>query len=658
MTMKDSASDKTSRTPKTVETKRILDRITGPQDLKGLSLPQLTQLAGEVRELIIQTVAKTGGHLASSLGVVELTVALHYLFDSPTDKIVWDVGHQTYGHKILTGRKDSIHTLRQAGGLSGFTNIFESEHDHFGAGHASTSISAALGLAQARDQLGQDNSVIAVIGDGSLTGGLAFEALNNVGSTETNLLVIVNDNEMSISKNVGAMVQYFNKAITSKFYNRAKADLEGLIHRIPHVGGRLRTTLNRFQEGLKVILVPGILFEELGFRYFGPIDGHDLGELIGSLQRVRQLEGPRVLHVITQKGKGFLPAEEDPLEWHGAVPFVVNGSENGKGLTVPAKKKSQICYTDIFARTAVEMARKHPSIVAITAAMPSGTGLNKFQEALPERFYDVGIAEAHAVTFAAGLARGGLRPIVAVYSTFLQRAVDQLIHDVCLQDLPVIFCLDRAGVVGADGATHQGLFDIAYLRATPNIVLLAPADERELAEMMWTAFEYGHPVAIRYPRDTVVGIPTRPGGVGMLPIGRGTVVREGTDVALFALGPLLYSCLEAAEELERQGIDCRVINPRSAKPVDRRLITSAAEDGLKIVTVEEHALQGGFGSAVLEALHEEGHHGTELLRLGVPDRFIEHGPRSQILDELGLTSRGITASVAGFVTESVPAHTR
>jgi 1-deoxy-D-xylulose-5-phosphate synthase len=632
---------------------RILDSIQSPSDLHDLSREELQQVVDELRELIIETVSRTGGHLASSLGTVELTVALHHIYESPRDKILWDVGHQTYGHKILTGRRDRISTIRKRGGLSGFTNIFESEHDAFGAGHASTSISAALGMAVARDHLGQDHSVIAVIGDGSLTGGMAFEALNNAGSMRTNLLVIVNDNEMSISKNVGALIQYFNKVITGSFYNRAKQDVEGFVQKIPHVGLRLRESMHSLEGGIKGILVPGRLFEDLGFRYFGPVDGHNMEQLIESLHAVKKIPGPRVLHVITRKGKGYAPAENSPEKWHGAKPFDPTILEEED---TPLAPTSPPAYTDVFADTVVEMAREDDRIVGITAAMPSGTGLIRLQEEIPERFYDVGIAEEHAVTFAAGLARAGMRPIVAIYSTFLQRSIDQVIHDVCIQNLPVIFCLDRAGVVGPDGATHQGVFDIAHLRATPNMILMAPSSGTELAQMLRTARQQNRPVVIRYPREKAVR-PPRPGEKKtVLPIGRAELVRQGTDVAVFALGAMVGPALEAADLLHERGISCRVVNARYIKPIDLCQLSRAAEEGMKIVTVEDHVLLGGYGSAALEALQTAGYANVEMLRLGIPDRFLDHAERTEMLQDLGLDAAGIAKSIVTMVEEKSHAH--
>jgi len=633
----------------------LLDSIQDPSDLRKLDREELQTVADELRETIIETVSRTGGHLASSLGTVELTVALHYVYDTPRDRIVWDVGHQVYGHKILTGRRDRIATLRKRGGLSGFTNIFESEHDAFGAGHASTSISAALGMAVARDHLGEDHHVAAVIGDGSLTGGMAFEALNNAGSMQTDILVIVNDNEMSISKNVGALIQYFNRVITGSFYNRAKQDVEGFVQKIPHVGLRLKDTIHSLEGGLKGILVPGRLFEDLGFRYFGPIDGHNMDLLIESLLAVRKIHGPRVLHVVTRKGKGYAPAESNPLKWHGTKPFDPTITDDDDSSPEPDGPPA---YTDVFADTVLRMAREDPRILGITAAMPSGTGLIRLQEEMPDRFYDVGIAEEHAVTFAAGLARAGMRPVVAIYSTFLQRSIDQVIHDVCIQNLPVIFCLDRAGVVGPDGATHQGVFDIALLRATPNLILMAPSSGTELAQMLWTARQQNRPVVIRYPRDKALR-PPRPGDIKtILPIGRSELVRQGTDVAVFALGTMLAPALEAADILQQRGISCRVINPRYVKPIDLCQLSRAAEEGMKVVTVEDHALHGGYGSAALEALQTAGCSGVDMLRLGIPDRFLDHAERRETLDDLGLDGPGIAKSILSLVEERAPAHIR
>ncbi len=627
---------------------RLIDNIDSPEDLKKVPLEDLPKVAQEIRDFILDAVSETGGHLASNLGVVDLTVALHYLYDSPRDKIVWDVGHQSYPHKILTGRKSLMLTLRKRGGISGFTSASESPHDPFGAGHASTSISAALGLARARDHLGGDNHVIAVIGDGAMTGGLAYEALNNAGTMRTDLLVIVNDNEMSISGNVGAILHHFNRLITSRFYNRAKQNIEGLVAKIPHVGRRLRRTMNKLQEGVKGILTPALLFEELGFRYFGPIDGHNLGEMIETLKGIKNLQEPRVLHIITQKGKGYPPAERNPSWWHGVKPF-----NQKTGTPIETHESEPMTYSEAFGRTALRLAETDKRVVGITAAMPTGTRLDILQKTFPDRFYDVGIAEEHAVTFAAGMAQAGIRPIVAIYSTFLQRSVDQIIHDVCLQDLPVMFCIDRAGIVSADGGTHQGVFDISYLREVPNLVLLAPSDERELARMMVTAFQMNCPVAIRYPNARGTGVGLEAELPEPLPIGKAKVLREGTDAAILAIGSIVCPSLKAAEILATGGLECRVIDARFIKPIDTELIGDLVRENMPIVTVEEHALAGGFGSAVIEAASAHADHIPPILRLGVPDRFIEHGSRAELLAELGLDAEGIAHRIRAFIHEHV-----
>jgi 1-deoxy-D-xylulose-5-phosphate synthase len=627
----------------------LLPTINSPADLKDLGLEELETLSGELREAIIGTVAKTGGHLASSLGTIDLTIGLHYVFNTPRDKIVWDVGHQVYAHKFLTGRRDRMETLRQEGGLSGFTNIFESEYDAFGAGHASTSISAALGLAHARDLRGEDFEVVAVIGDGSLTGGLAYEALNNAGISGTNLLVVVNDNEMSISENVGAIRHCLNRLITGRFYNRAKRDIEAIVERIPHLGRRLRRYLNKVQEGVKGMLAPGLIFEELGLRYFGPINGHDMDEIVETLQRIRDFKEPRVLHVLTQKGHGYPPAEEDPSQWHGASPFDPDTADTPEDSVTVSLTDPPPTFTEVFSQTIVEIAKADSSVVGITAAMPSGTGLDALQKVFPDRFYDVGIAEEHAVTFAAGLARGGVLPVVAIYSTFMQRAVDQFLHDVCLQSLPVIVCMDRAGAVGSDGATHQGLFDISLLRPIPGLVLMAPADERELVQALWTARALKKPVAIRYPRDRGTGGGYDAAAQDVWKVGEAVTVREGADVAVFALGPTLSEALRAAQILSCRGIECRVVNPRFVKPVDEGLIAESAKHCQAVVTVEDHALAGGFGSLVNEVLARQGDGTVPVLNLGVPDQFIDHAARRRVLEKVGLTGDRIAKRIERFV---------
>ncbi len=612
----------------------LLKKVDSPADLKNLTIPDLARLAHELREFMIQNVSETGGHLAPSLGAVELTLALHYVFETPKDKIVWDVGHQAYGHKILTGRRDHFHTLRQYGGISGFVKPEESEYDTFGVGHASTGISAGLGMACARDHLGQDHKVVVVVGDGALSCGLSFEGLNNAGALGKDLIVILNDNEMSISRNVGALSRYLTDVITAPLYNRIKADIWELTGRMRRIGRRVRSAVSRLDQGLKAFVVPGIFFERLGFRYIGPVDGHNLSRLIHVLTEVRKFHGPILVHVLTKKGKGYKYAEEDAPRFHGLGPFDVQ--------TGRSKKKSQVpSYSQVFGETVVNIVSKNPKVVGITAAMSIGTGLVQLADAFPDRFYDVGIAEGHAVTFAAGLAISGMRPIVAIYSTFLQRAYDMIVHDVAIQRLPVIFALDRAGIVGDDGPTHQGVFDLTYMRHVPNMVVMAPKDEDELQDMLWTAVAYEKgPISVRYPRGTAVGVP-RKSEPEILPIGKAEVLRTGKDVAVVAIGSMVYPALDAADLLDQQGVSAEVVNARFAKPLDEELLLDLAERFKVIVTVEENALQGGFGSAVAEFYVDHGFTGLRLVRLGVPDVFVEQGERKLLLHKLGLDGEGI-----------------
>jgi len=620
----------------------LLREIDLPGGVRDLDRDQLLELAGEVRERIVDSVSRTGGHFASNLGTVELAVALHHVFESPKDKFIWDVGHQAYPHKILTGRSDKFDTLRQTDGLCGFLSIYESEHDFFGGGHAGTACSAALGSAIASDILGTDSRAVAIVGDGAMTAGMAFEALNHAGQLKKNLLIILNDNAWSISKNVGAMADYLNRIITGQFYNRAKADLKKIIACLPSVGESVTKILHNAEEHMKGLVVPGIWFEELGFRYFGPADGHNLLKLVDTLESIKKLEGPILLHVMTQKGKGYAPAEESPLKWHGPTPF-------DKIEGVIHKKPGKPQYTNAFVEALIQEAEEDDAICAITAAMAEGTGLVKFGERFPERFFDVGIAEQHAVTLGAGMARSGLKPVVAIYSTFLQRGFDQLIHDVAIQNLPVVFALDRAGIVGADGATHQGIFDMSYLRLIPNMKVLVPSNEAELAGMLKTALCHSGPVAVRYPRTAITGeypdwIKTPP-----IPIGDSKVLREGTDgVAILAIGTMVDVAAVAAEKLADQGLDVSLVNMRSLKPLDTNILGNLADAGMEIVTVEEHTLPGGFGSAVREAWMDEGLPPTRIKCLGIPDHFVEHGDRNTMLARLGLDSDGVAASVLSF----------
>lgn len=622
--------------------KRLLENINSPADLKRLRKDALAQVAEEIRRSIIETVSSTGGHLASSLGAVELAIALHYNFNAPEDKIIWDVGHQAYAHKLLTGRRKAFATLRQMGGVSGFPRPVESVYDAFGAGHSSTSISAALGMAAARDLAGASNSVIAVIGDGSLTAGLAFEGLNQAGHLKKDIIVVLNDNEMSISKNVGALSAFLSRKVTGRYAKMLEKEIASFINSIPRIGGRIMNIAKKAEDAMITFLTPGMLFEGLGFHYIGPVDGHDIDALLNAFTAIEELDGPVLLHVLTKKGKGYPPAEEDPASFHGPGPFVV---KTGK-----PKKPPSLSYTNVFSSTLMEIAAQDARVVAITAAMPEGTGLSIFAERFPERFFDVGIAEQHALVFAAGLAKEGFVPVTAIYSTFLQRAYDEVFHDVCLQNLPVILALDRAGLVGQDGATHHGLFDIAYLRHIPNMAVAAPKDEAELRHLLYSAVKYGRPVAIRYPRGNCTGIDiTAP--FQHIPFGSSEVLREGKDALILAIGTMVAPALEAAVSLEKSGIRAGVINCRFIKPLDEALIMKAAACAGAVITVEEHALAGGFGSAVAELLADRGL-SVPIRRIGVPDEFIEHGTQQELRAMLGLTSDGIEAAVRSILAQS------
>lgn len=613
----------------------ILEKIESPKDLKLIRKEILPQLAEEIREKIIETVAKTGGHLAPSLGCVELAIALHYVFDTPRDKIVWDVGHQAYAHKILTGRKEKFYTLRQLGGISGFTRREESEYDPFGAGHSSTAISAATGLAIARDLQGEDYHVVAIIGDGSLTGGMAYEGLNNAGHLGTNLLVILNDNEMFISHRVGAIAAHLTRIMTLGLLKKLETKVERFFRRLHFAGLFFLRVAKRF----KVLFFPGMLFEELGFSYLGPIDGHNLNLLIEMLERVKQFKRPTLLHILTKKGKGYPLAEKDPTKFHGVDPFDVT---TGKIVNQP----NYPTYSQIFAQTLVNLARRDKRICAITAAMSVGTGLISFAEEFPERFFDVGIAEQHAVTFAAGLAAGGMRPVCAIYSTFLQRAFDQTIHDVALQRLPVIFAIDRAGIVGEDGPTHQGTFDLTYLRMIPNLVVMAPADENELQCMLYTAIDLEKPVAIRYPRGEGEGV-NFDSDLKRLPFGKGEILTSGKDLLIIAIGSMVHPALEAVKQLEKENIYSTLINIRFLKPLDEVLIREKVKElsQPRIVTIEENVISG-LGGAVREIFGEEK---VEILSIGLPDQFIEQGKIEQLRDKYGLTVEKIIKKIKDFV---------
>lgn len=614
----------------------LLNKINGPQDLKKLKRKDLTGLAKEIRAFVLETVARTGGHLAPSLGVVELILALEYVFDSSRDRIVYDVGHQTYVHKILTGRREVFSTLRQYGGLSGFPKREESVHDAFNTGHSSTSISAALGFALARERLGEDYRSVAVIGDGAMTGGEAFEALNQAGHLGINLLVVLNDNEMSIAHNVGALSSYLSRLRADPFYTKRKKELESIMKRIPSIGPSMVNAVERFKDSVKHLFVPGMLFEELGFTYLGPINGHNIQELIEVLNKASGMQGPILLHVLTQKGKGYPPAEQNPDVFHGVGAFNLH---TGQVLKTPGPPT----YTSIFSDTIVELAAGNNKIVAISAAMTGGTGLSQFAKKYPERFFDVGIAEQNAVTMAAAMALQGLRPVVALYSTFFQRAYDQTVLDVCLQQAPVVFAVDRSGIVGEDGPTHQGAFDISFLRHIPGMSVMAPKDEEELRHMLYTAFLHSVPVAIRYPRGRGIGVELT-AGYQELPWGKGEVIARGKDVLLLAVGAMVYPALSVRKILEDYGVSSSVVNARFVKPLDEELVLSAVRKHSCIVTLEENVLAGGFGSAVLELLAARGIvHKT--LNIGLPDQFIIQGKPDTVKETLGLTPAKIAEKI-------------
>jgi 1-deoxy-D-xylulose-5-phosphate synthase len=618
---------------------KVLDQIEFSFDVKKLDHEDLQKLCSELREMILSTVSKNGGHLASNLGVVELTLALHYVFDFPRDKIIWDVGHQSYAHKILTGRKDQFHTLRQYEGISGFPKRDESPYDVFDSGHSGTSISSALGMAEALRKRGEEAKVIAVIGDGSMTAGLAFEGLNHAGHIDQDLIVILNDNEMSISPNVGALSSYLNRLMTGQFVNRFREDIKAFLETLPRIGKSALRFAKQAEESLKGLLMPGLLFEELGMQYIGPIDGHRLDYLIETLQNVKKLRGPILIHVITKKGKGYPPAEANPARFHSVSPFHIETGDPKQGPTGTPPS-----YTEVFGETLCQLARENKGLIAITAAMQSGTGLEGFSKEFPDRFYDIGIAEQHAVTFATGLALEGMKPIVAIYSTFLQRAYDQILQDVCLQNLPVVFALDRGGIVGEDGPTHQGVFDFSYLRHIPNLIIMVPKDEDELQHMIKTAIECPSPVAFRYPRGKGEGVQRSP-VLQSLPIGKGEILREGKDILILAIGTTVYPSIRASERLEASGIRTAVINSRFLKPLDGDLISEWAQKIGKVLTVEENVLLGGFGSAVLELLQERGLSAIQVKRLGIPDLFVEHGPPSLLKAKYGIDEDGIFRAV-------------
>jgi 1-deoxy-D-xylulose-5-phosphate synthase len=627
---------------------RLLDSIETPADLRKLDRRQLPQVAQEIRETIIDVVSKVGGHFGGNLGVVELTLALHYVFNTPRDQIVLDTGHQSYPHKLITGRRDTFPTIRQHNGISGFCKREESEYDVFNAGHASTSISAALGIAVARDFRKEDYRVVAVIGDGALSGGLALEGLNQAGHLKRKMMIVLNDNDMSISTNVGAMSGYLNSIIKGQRYNQAKDLAKGVMDRIPLIGGKLHGLAHDMEAVLKNMVVPGTLFEELGFRYLGPYDGHDLNFLIDLFEENKDYNGPLLVHVITKKGKGYTHAENKPIWSHGVTPF-----DRESGVVKKSDKPQPPSYTAVFSDALIELAKNDPKIVAITGAMPEGTGLDKFAKALPGRMFDVGIAEEHAVTFCGGLATQGMKPIAAIYSTFLQRAFDQVFHDVAIMDLPVVFALDRAGIAGQDGPTHHGIYDMAYLRVFPNMICMAPKDENELRHMVKTAFETGHPTSLRYPRGNAVGVTMDP-EMKSLPVGKGEVLREGAAATIFAIGVEVWPAVEAAQILAKENIEVAVVNARFIKPIDDELITRFCKPYSKVITVEEGSLAGGFGSAVMERVQQLGLENVEFHRIGIPDEYVHHGAQDILRAQYDLHAEGIARRVREFLTETMP----
>ena len=614
---------------------KILERINSPQDLKQLSIAEMNELAVDIREVLIDSVATCGGHLASNLGVVELTIALHYVFDAPHDKIIWDVGHQSYTHKILTGRKDQMQSLRQFGGISGFPKSEESEYDAYNTGHSSTSISAALGMVLARDIQKQSFSVVAITGDGAMTGGMTYEALNHAGNEDRDMIVILNDNEMSISKNVGAMSSYLNRLRTDPSYSRTKEEVENVLTKIPGIGPNIARAAGRLKDTVKYLMVPGIWFEELGFTYIGPINGHDLTALIPMLKNARKMKGPVLIHTITEKGRGYEPARQNPGLFHGVGPFDVKTGQQFKKVIKT--------YTEIFGNTMLDLAAQDERVVAITAAMTSGTGLSEFAERFPERFFDVGICEQHAVTMAAGMARSGLKPVVTIYSTFLQRAYDQIIHDVALQNLPVVFAIDRAGLVGEDGPTHHGVYDLSYLRHIPNMTIMAPANAGEFVDMLHTALALNAPVAVRYPRGAGEGL-IKDIAPQIIPTATAQVLSQGDELAILAVGRAVGIAADVAQLLEAKGVSVELVNARFVKPLDIALINDIGRRFKRILTIEDNAVTNGFGTAVLETLSDQGTN-SELIRIGVPDEFIEHGRVDILFDLLNMEPSAIVESI-------------
>ncbi|MFQ5692366.1 MAG: 1-deoxy-D-xylulose-5-phosphate synthase [Nitrospinota bacterium] len=634
----------------------LLNRINGPEDIRGLSVPELEALAAEAREEIVRVITTiTGGHLGANLGSVELTLALHYVFNTPEDRIFFDVGHQVYTHKLITGRRDRFETIRQYGGLYGFTKRGESPYDLFTTAHAGTAISTSLGMVEARDRLGQKHKVIAVVGDGALTAGIALEGLNNGGALGKDFIIILNDNKMSIAPNVGAFSTYLSRILTGQLYTRLRKEFIKLLKQIPAVGSTAARVARKLEEAAKSLISPGIIFEELGYKYIGPIDGHNLGALIQTFGNIKSFQEPLLIHVLTEKGKGYQPAEENRVKYHGvSAKKAAPGKKNGKG----AKPAAPPSYTSVFAKTLIRLAEEDDRIIGVTAAMPDGTGLDKFHEVFPDRAYDVGIAEQHGVAFCAGLASEGLRPVAAIYSSFLQRAYDQIFHDVCLQNLPVTFALDRGGVVGEDGPTHHGVYDLTYLRAFPHMVVMAPRDENELQHMLKTAIEHPGPAAVRYPRGAGEGVPLDD-DFRLLEIGKAEVLREGESLALLAIGNTVHPSLLAAESLALEGIDAAVVNMRFAKPVDAEVIERMARTTRRLVTLEDNTLHGGFGSAVLECLADRGLlRNTRVLRLGVPDSFVPHGAPKILRKLIGLDAESIAESARKLLGNARAAQRR
>lgn len=624
---------------------KILFDVNSPKDIRSFGVNELKLLCSEIRQFMIDVISEVGGHFGGGLGTVELTVALHKVFNTPEDLIVWDTGHQAYPHKIITGRRDELHTIRQLNGISGFLKRTESPYDAFGAGHASTSISAAVGMAEASRLLKLNKKVIAVIGDGAMTGGMAYEAMNNSGVLKSNLIVVLNDNQMSIAPNVWQIANYFTEMISHPEYNRFKGAIWDLTGKLDYFGDRLRKVAARLETGIKAVITPGMLFEALGFRYFGPINGHNITQLIKIFEQVKPLSGPILVHTLTEKGKGYKPAEGDQQRLHGTTPF---DKETGKALS----KSSVPSYTSIFGKALVEIVKQNKNIVGITAAMPDGTGLDFLQKEIPSNFFDVGIAEEHAVTFAAGLATQGIIPVVSIYSTFLQRAIDQIIHDVALQKLHVVFVLDRAGLVGADGPTHHGAFDLSYLRYIPGIVIMSPKDESELRDMLYTAVNYkSGPIVIRYPRGSATGVELKP-EFNSIEIGKGEIIEDGESVALLAVGNMVGYAVKAKKILSEKNINPTVYNMRFVKPVDESLLNDIAHKYENIVTLEENSLVGGFGSAVLEYFNEQNFK-NNILRIGLPDKFIDHGTQSELHQIIKIDPLGISEKVELFLKKTI-----